>query len=210
LREAALVKALMPAHNHALRRKAQSVVMEFGEEGSVPRFVGMASIEPSRLAGRFGPFPSRRAAREHLRNVAAQHRLCLTAMGLERRIGPCFARQLARCAGACVGTESAAMHDARLRAALGNCAIPRWPFDGLAAIREPAPFNSRVDVHVIKDWCWLGTARDEAELGELIEAPRRPVFDPDIARLLIRTVERRRHEVIVLPRAPHAYSDYDG
>ena len=50
--------------------------------------------------------------------------------------------------------------------------------------------GDRTDVHVIRDWCWLGTARDDGELGRLIEAPPRPVFDADIARLLIRTLAR--------------------
>src|SRR5205085_12335111 len=91
---------------------------------------------------------------------------------------------------------------ARLGAALARCTRPRGPFPGLAAIREPAPYSSRVDVHVMDDWCWLGTARDEAELGELMETPPRPVFDPDIARLLMRTIARRKHEVIALGCGP--------
>jgi DNA polymerase III subunit epsilon len=198
LREAAMVKSLLPAHNHALRRKVESGVLDLADDAAPPRFVSAAAILPSDLAGRYGPFSSARQARETLRNIAPLHRLCWTALGLERRSGPCFARQLARCAGACVGTETAAEHHARLRAALGSKAIPRWPFAGLAAIREPALLGERVDVHVVRDWCWLGTARDEGELGRLMEAPPRPVFDADIARFLIRILARGRHDVFAL------------
>jgi DNA polymerase-3 subunit epsilon len=190
LRESALVKTLLPAHNHALRRKAESGVLELPDEPGPPRFVATAGAEPAQLAGRYGPFTSRRTAREALRGLATEHRLCWTALGLERRAGPCFARQVARCAGACVGAESAAEHHARLRAALEAHAIPAWPFAGLAAIREASPVAGRIDVHVLKDWCWLGTARDDGELGQLIELPPRPEFDPDIARLLIRAYRR--------------------
>ena len=122
----------------------------------------------------------------------------LESAGARARRRPCFARQVARCEGACVGAESAADHHARLRAALAPLAIPPWPFRGLAAIREPALVGGRVDVHVIKDWCWLGTARDEGELGRLVEAPPRPEFDADIARLLIRTLKRGKHTAVVL------------
>ena len=198
LREAALVKAMLPAHNHALRRKAESGILELPEAPGAPRFVATAGVEPGALAGRFGPFTSRRAAREALRHLAAEHRLCWTALGLERRVGPCFARQVARCAGACVGVESAGDHHARLRAALVPHAIPPWPFAGLAAIRERAPCGDRVDLHVVRDWCWLGTARDDGELGRLLDAPPRPQFDADIARLLIRVLARRRHEAFAL------------
>lgn len=192
LREAALVKAMLPAHNHALRRKAEAGILELPDDPGPPRFVATAGVEPAELAGRFGPFSSRRAAREALRKLAAEHRLCWTALGLERRVGPCFAHQLARCAGACVGVESARDHHARLRDALAPHAIPRWPFAGLAAIREPALFGDRVDIHVVRHWCWLGTARDDGELAHLLEAPPRPAFDADIARVLMRVLARGR------------------
>src|SRR5512137_1714061 len=109
-----------------------------------------------------------------LRSLAADHRLCWKALGLERRSGPCFARQVARCAGACVGAESAEDHHARLRAALEAHVIPAWPFAGLASIREASLVGGRIDVHVLKDWCWLGTASDDGELGQLVELPPRP------------------------------------
>jgi len=54
---------------------------------------------------------------------------------------------------------------------------------------------------VIRDWCWLGTASDDGELGRLIEAPPRPQFDADIARLLMRTLARGKHEVLPLQAA---------
>jgi len=41
-------------------------------------------------------------------------------------------------------------------------------------------------MHVIRDWCWLGTASDDGELAALAEAPQRAAFDPDVTRLLVR------------------------
>ena len=198
LREASLVKSMLPAYNHALRRKAESGVLELPAEPGPPRFVAAAGVEPGLLAGHYGPFTSRRQARETLRQLAALHRLCWKMLGLEKRAGPCFARQVRRCAGACIGEESADAHHARLAAALAPYAVPRWPYPGLAAIRERAPFSGRTDVHVIRDWCWLGTAGDEGELGRLVETPPRPVFDADICRLLVKTLARGRHDVLRL------------
>ena len=198
LREAALVKAMLPAHNHALRRKVESGVLELPADSGPPRYVAAAGVEAGNLAGHYGPFTSKRQARETLRHLAAEHRLCWKMLGLEKRVGACFARQIRRCAGACIGEESPDAHHARLAAALAPYAIPRWPYRGLAAIRECALFSERTDVHVIRDWCWLGTASDEGELGRLVEAPPKPVFDADICRLLIRTLARGRHDVRVL------------
>jgi DNA polymerase-3 subunit epsilon len=103
-----------------------------------------------------------------------------------------------------VGAESADAHHERLGRALAPHAIPRWPFAGLAAIRERSLLGDRTDLHVIRDWCWLGTAQDDGELGRLIEAPPRPAFDADIARLLIRTFAKGKHEVLPLARASGA------
>jgi len=85
----------------------------------------------------------------------------------------------------------------RLAGALAAHAIPQWPFPGMAALRERAASGERVDVHVLRDWCWLGTARDEGELGRIVEAPARPAFDIDIVKLLL-----RRHMAGKLPLVP--------
>ncbi len=186
LREARLVKALMPAHNRLLRRKEEAGVLMLSD-CSDPQYVTAAAIEPRDLAGSYGPFSSRRSAREHLRVLAAEHALCWTRLRLERRgSGPCFQRQLQRCAGACVGMESSESHDARLRAAIQPYAIPPWPYAGPALLRESSYDGERVDVHVLRDWCWLGTARDEGELAHIIEGSPHPAFDIDVLRLLLR------------------------
>ena len=198
LRESALVKSMLPAHNHALRRKAESGVLELPHEPGPPRFRPAATLEGGKLAGRYGPFTSKRSARETLRQLSRENALCWNVLGLERREGPCFARQVRRCAGACVGAESKESHHTRLRAALAPHAIPPWPYPGLAGIRERAMLAARTDVHVIRNWCWLGTAQSDGELTRLVETPPRPVFDADIAKLLVRTLARGKHEVLRL------------
>ncbi|MBA3504417.1 MAG: hypothetical protein H0T80_01385 [Betaproteobacteria bacterium] len=202
LREATLVKALMPAHNRLLRRKEEAGVLALAD-GSGPQYVTAAGIEPRDLAGRYGPFSSRRSAREHLRVLAAEYALCWTRLRLERRAdGPCFQRQLRRCAGACVGMESGESHDARLRAALQPYTIPSWPYPGPAMLRESTYDGERVDVHVLRDWCWLGTARDEGELAYIIEASPQPAFDIDVLRLLLR--RHRAGKLAFHPAQPRA------
>jgi DNA polymerase-3 subunit epsilon len=186
LRESVLVKTLLPAHNRTLRRKEEAGVLALVAEGA-PSFISASAIEPAELAGRFGPFASKRSARETLRALAADYGLCWRRLGLEKRgEGPCFQRQIRRCEGVCVGAEDAAAHDLRLAAALTVAAIPAWPCAGPALIREASRVGDRIDVHVMRDWCWLGTARDDGELDRLLEAPPRPIFDIDVARLLLK------------------------
>src|SRR5438552_10720365 len=174
LRESSLVKSMLPAHNHALRHKAESGVLELPTEPGPPRFHPAGAIEAGELAGRYGPFTSRRAAREMLRHLSREHALCWNALGLERRAGPCFARQVRCCAGVCVGEESSEAHHARLRAALAPHFVPPWPYPGLAGICERALLGERTVIHVIRDWCWHGSGHDDGELMRLLETPPRP------------------------------------
>ena len=186
LREATLVKALLPALNRALRRKEEAGVLALADDGAL-RFLPAAAIDPAELAMNYGPYASRRSARETLRAIAAEHQLCWRRLGLEKRTsGPCFQRQLKRCAGACVGAEAPADHDRRVAAALAPSAIPRWPFAGPGIVTERNAARECVDVHVLQHWCWLGTARDEGDLAALLDAPPRPQFDIDVARLLVK------------------------
>ena len=198
LRESVLIKSRMPAHNRALRRKLEAGVLEI--VAGVPQFVAAAGVDCTRLFGTYGPFASRASARAVLRMLAAGHRLCPLRLRLERRAsGPCFSRQLRRCNGVCVGEETPDAHDRRLLEALAPFAIPTWPIHGPALVRECAADGDRVDVHVVRDWCWLGTARDDGELAALAAAPQRAEFDLDVTRLLL-----RRFRAGALPLLPLA------
>jgi DNA polymerase-3 subunit epsilon len=106
-----------------------------------------------------------------------------------------------------VGEETVAAHDARLAEALAPLRIPPWPARGPALARERAPFGERVDVHLLDAWCWLGTARDEGELGALLDAPPRASFDLDVTRLLLRRHAARSLELVEVPAQPAYATD---
>ena len=199
LREAVLIKARLPAHNRALRRKEEAGVLTFDDTGA-PRYTPAAAIDALALPGAYGPFASRAAMRACLRERAAEHRLCWRRLALERRPqGPCFARQLKRCDGVCVGDEPPRAHDERRNRALEALRIPAWPAAGPAVVREATPSGERVDAHVLDRWCWLGTARDDGELCALLDAPPRPTFDLDVTRLLLRRHATRQLALVVPP-----------
>lgn len=192
LRESQLVKTLLPAYNQRLRRRAEMVALSIAAEPAPPDYVNASAIDPGALEDLYGPFSSRRQAREALRAVAGEAKLCWTALGLERRHGPCFARQVKKCAGACVGAETPATHHARLRDALTPYALKRWPYPDTVGVRESSLTGERTEVHVFRNWCWLATARDESELACVLDAPPCGEFDLDIYRLLVRRLPRAK------------------
>ena len=190
LLESRLVKEVAPLHNALLRRRRTFGVLRLPSLREAPEFVKIDAIDwDARGPGAeplYGPFSSPRAARELLEAIAAEEGLCWRLLGWEKRGGPCFARQVRKCRGACVGEETPEAHNVRLATALEERRIPDWPFAGPVAIVERDAARGLEEAHVVHQWRHLGTARDEGDLLALAEARRLPEFDPDILKVLRR------------------------
>ena len=188
LLEARWVKSRFPLLNRALRANQAGCVIDLSDADAPPALVPVGALEPARLAGHYGPFKDKRAARAMLQKLAAECGLCWNLLGLESRAGPCFARQVRKCAGACVGAEPREAHRERLAEALAPWRLPAWPYEGAVAIREQAVDAAGVGCeahwHLVEHWCHLGTARSEHELGRLAGSAPAARFDADVYRLL--------------------------
>ena len=149
----------------------------------------------------YGPFATRRHVKAILEQLAGEHGLCWRQLGWEKRGGPCFARQVRKCRGACLGEETPEQHNLRLATALAPHRIAEWPWPGRVAIRERHPEASLEEVHVFERWSHLGTARDEQELEDLARARFEIDFDPDVYRLLASHIAR--HGRSVRPLEPY-------
>lgn len=204
LLEARLIKDLQPIHNRVLRRQRELCAWQLRATatGHLQPALAYASEQDFGCADRlYGLFSSRRKAETTMRELAESHRLCLVMLGLESRAQthkPCFAHQLRRCRGACVGAEPIALHQARLETALSALKIKTWPYAAAVGLIETAA-DGRQDVHVVHNWCCLGTARSEHDLRDLLnEAPGRPAFDVDTYKILTRALAKRQVQVRML------------
>jgi DNA polymerase-3 subunit epsilon len=201
IRESQLVKQSTPLLNRMLRRNGELAFVRLRDLSRPPEFVKLADFDLGDTESLYGPFSSRSRAREVLAALAADNSLCWRALGVQRGDGACFARQLKRCRGACVGEESIAEHHARLIPALAPYRFPAWPHAGAVAIREQHPDHGWERLHVVDRWCYVGTATDEAELAELAarcECSLEARFDPDIFRLLVKRLGRASTSVVPL------------
>jgi DNA polymerase-3 subunit epsilon len=195
LREAALVKELLPVFNRKLRRPAE--LCGFALDAKRLRLV--QDFDAESLSHVHGLFRSRRAALEALRGLADEHGLCLQTLGFDAvRKGVCFRHQIGRCAGLCAGKESFAAHHARLAAALAGLKNLAWPWRGPVGVLEEDAEREASELHVVHQWCYLGTAKAEAEVPELLGGARRLRFDLDQYKILARHLTRRRTRVIEL------------
>jgi DNA polymerase-3 subunit epsilon len=196
LREAELVKQLLPVFNRQLRRPAE--LCGFAFDGKRLRLAHDFDVDG--IAHLHGLFRTKRAALEALRGLADAHGLCLQSLGFETaRKGACFRHQIARCKGLCAGKESVHAHHARVAAALAGLKTAAWPWRGPVGVVEDDAAREATEVHVVHQWCYVGTARTEDEVPALVEAARRPRFDLDQYRILQRHLKTKRVRVVELP-----------
>ena len=189
LREAELVKTSLPLHNYRLRKKETACFMRLHNLAAPPEVLVCRDIDwgarGSESEPLYGPFASKLHVRALLEELAGPHGLCWRQLGWEKRGGPCFARQVKRCRGACIGEESPLVHGLRLATALGPWKLRDWPWPGRAIVRERHAGSAREAIYVFDRWHHVGTARDEAELEDLLTCRVEIGFDPDIYRILV-------------------------
>lgn len=193
LLESRLIKTLSPVLNRRLRRKRALCTLrwQFGSDKPPSILRG----ERVAIEGCYGTFHSTAQAKLKLQSLAKEHGLCDIRLGLQSGRGPCFAHQLKRCRGACVGIESPLQHDLRLATALEHLRIKRWPFDGPIVVRESSTETKSV-LHLIDQWVHWGAAHGAEALLKLREQPQ-PAFDRDTYQILLRHLDPAH--LIVLP-----------
>ena len=187
LKEAELIKQLQPTHNRLLRRNRDLCTWRLAADmfgASRLELVHADALDFGRRDNLYGLFRTRREASNRLRALARDHGLCPPLLGLEKHTPGmrCFDFQLKRCRGACNGGESAEAHGLRLLDALQGLKLESWPWSGAIALREGD------ELHLVDGWRYLGSARDEIGMAELLEHGR-PAFDMDVYKILVKAAQ---------------------
>jgi DNA polymerase-3 subunit epsilon len=194
LLEAKLVRELQPVYNRRLRGGGEQWSWLIDDAGGPPRLQALEGPLPSELDA-FGLYRSARQAKTALVQLAREHKLCLRVLGLEAGgEGSCFAFQIGRCGGACVGTESPLKHGLRLKLLLAPLKLRSWPYSGAIVVEETSALGVR-HWHVVEGWQYLGTVVagvDDDELPKTTSIDRQDFangFDADVYRILCRHIK---------------------
>ncbi len=204
LLESRLVRELGPATNRRLRRGGEDCVVRLVPAGAglMPEVVPLDEADLNGDEAVFGPFCSAKDAWRAIEGKAREAGLCLKTLGLEPGEGSCFGFHVNTCRGACVGMEPRTVHDARLQLTLASLRLRAWPFAGPIGIREPAPDAGGTQVHVLDRWRYLGTARDDKEIAELVRTAAAVAFDADGYRIIGRALKDVRPRDLLLLSRP--------
>ena len=88
-----------------------------------------------------------------------------------------------------------------LAAALAPLRVRPWPYADCIGVRERDAASERSEVHVLHRWCYLGTARSDPELAELLETPQPPVFSLESYKILSRFLKSPPPRCQIVPLA---------
>lgn len=188
--EARAVKTERPLHNRRLRGAEASWTLRLVPAAGAASRLEIAELDALDGEARgevYGLYRDRRAAARAVEEIVRAHQLCARVLGVERgagadtAAGSCFAYQLRRCRGACVGREPGALHDTRVRLALASLRLKPWPYPGRILVAE-RDWRGQQDLHVIDGWRYLGTVQEPEEARGL--DPDAVPFDPDVYRIL--------------------------
>lgn len=189
LQEARLIKKRLPIYNHRLRRydSLSTIQWDTSNEDSLPKIIDADSLEPTSISNHYGLFKTNKKAKDTLRKLAKEYQLCEKQIGIEKGKGACFAYQLKNCKGVCVGKETLLQHQIRMMQALQPLKNKTWPFEGRVGIQEVSLNRHYTDIHIFENWCYLGTAHDQAQLNQLsLFEKEELMFDLDTYKILVR------------------------
>ena len=187
LLEMQLIKKLQPAYNKLLRQQTKLYAIQISERlNDLPwlKIVPLAQIDPTNLAFLYGIFKTKKAPNELIRKLANEFKLCHKLIGLEKGRGICFARQLDKCTGVCVGKEKHELHHLRLKTALMGYKLKAWPYQGKVGIKELNRETHKTELHIFEHWCYLETLNDEVGFEEVMNTRYELNFDIDIYKLI--------------------------
>lgn len=189
LLESRMIKAQSPLFNQRLRRIKTLCSIRVGQtaHGVVPEIVDSKSVNLGSTPGLYGLFSSVHAANAKLKELAQQHMLCMSVLGLEKTSKRgCFGLQIKACLGACVGKEDRQTHDARLLSALLDTQVEVWPFSGPVDLIEAS--QGWLQKHRVNNWCYLGTQCSKTGGKSRLSELKQHDFDLDSYKILVKPI----------------------
>jgi len=194
LLEASLIKQQQPLLNQKLRRNRQLCSLRI--VAGKPEVVYSKDLNFATEPQLYGLFASRHAALDNLRSLADQYQLCYGALGLEKLAAgrACFRAMLQQCAGVCRGDESPDQHRARLFTSLEGLRVACWPYPGAIGLVER--HGDLVQIHVVRNWCYLGSVTDESQAAALDRVAT--AFDADGYKILCKPLLSGKAEIVLL------------
>lgn len=200
--ESRKVKELQPIYNRRLRRIScfYSIHLEEGTDGTLfPKIFAISEI-PAGNKKLYGLFSSNKKAKEAIRSISDEHRLCYQVCGLEKSNSrACTSHQLKKCSGYCVGKQSGLIHNVKLLEGFSALSLKTWPYSGPIALVEKSKYDGSEQHLIIDNWCIVGVTESMEHYAEILGKRSSPLIDKDVYRYLITAIYSKKSSVKLVP-----------
>ncbi len=152
------IKQQQPIFNRRQRRTAKLWCIHVQQDHEYHQLKVNASVAGEIEAeNSFGFYRTKKQANQVLDTIIKEHQLCqsINSAVNEKKISPCFSRQLKRCKGACEKIESAQLYNLRLQLAIKPYQRIAWPYQGAIAIIEENLDHHIASISYIDQWAFL-------------------------------------------------------
>lgn len=200
LLESQLIKDSQPLFNRQLRRHKKMTLARqtYRPDGYIAAAIeDVASIEPDTISDILGVYTTKGKARQFINQIIKDFGLCPKLMGLENGSGRCFAYQLKKCRGACIGLEDEETYNQRLLAAFEGRRLEAWPYRSPVLIEEKNNKDSHRSI-VVDQWCVVAQISVEPECQPQIKFQTK-MFDLDTYKILRSYLRAKPHKLSVRP-----------
>ena len=196
LLEAQMIKQQQPLFNRRLRKTKDTCSFVLNETGLHIQYTDDMSNEPDNNV--YGLFKNQFYAKDRLRELADEYKLCLSVLGFEPHTKGrgCFRSAIQRCAGACCGNEDIDQHNTRLATALKQFTLAAWPYSGAIAVKES--FGRLKQYHVLHNWRYHGSYKSMQGLKNY-RLDKDTLFDADMYKILVKPILFGSAEILALP-----------
>lgn len=196
LLEAQMIKQQQPLFNRRLRKTKDTCSFVLNETGLHIQYTDDMTDEPANNV--YGLFKNQFSAKDRLRELADEHKLCLSVLGFEPHTKGrgCFRSAIQKCAGACCGKEGTDQHNERLETALKQFTLAGWPYSGAIAVKES--FGRLKQYHVLHNWRYHGSYKSMQSLKNY-RLDKDTLFDADMYKILVKPILFGSAEILALP-----------
>lgn len=211
LYESDMVKKHLPIYNKRLRKNRILYLVDLAQKDLMSGLLTVTvskTINPSYsdLENSFGPFRSRAEINAFLESKVKEHKLCRKALGLENvynKDQACFNYELDKCLGVCDVTlddkdknKLIDYHNELIKASLEKEQYEKWPFSKPVVLREFDEESGLSELHLVNNWCLLGTFLTMEDLKANMSEIESENFDLDKYKLLKGFIKRKEVEII--------------
>lgn len=213
LYESDMVKEHLPIYNRRLRKQKILYLLELCSHDLMSGLLTVnirKTINPTydELVSSYGPFRGKAEVESFLESMVKEYKLCRKILGLEKvtgKDGTCFNLGMDKCLGVCdkeqdlQNLEKAVdKHNTLLKTVLEREQYEKWPFSAPIVVREICPDTGIAELHLINNWCLVGTYKSMEDLRSSLSEAESLSFDLDKYKLLKSFIKRNDVEVIEL------------